>query len=121
MGTRSYTLSRAAARELRTQLSTALETEHEFVRTRGTYRADGTYVITRRGVTSSGHRKVFDDFETLSRRFRDLPETFTANDIDWPGVSGRRRHLCCWHFLEHPQFPCQLVTRQPLTVTKTNW
>ncbi|MFP9060550.1 hypothetical protein ACLI4R_08450 [Natrialbaceae archaeon A-chndr2] len=119
MGDRSYDLSRREARELRTELTNALEAEHEFVRTRGTHRSDDTYVVTRRGVASSGHRKVFDDFETLSRRFRDLPDTFTAEDIDWPGVTGRRRHLCCWHFLEHPEFPCQLATRQPLTVTKT--
>lgn len=74
-------------------------------------------MVERRGATS-GHRKVFDSFADCRACFDALPETFTATDLKWPGVTGRRRHMLVHHFAEHPAFPCRLVTRQPLRARK---
>jgi len=63
---------------------------------------------------------VFDSFEALESRYRDLPSEMTAADVEQrvQGVTGSRRHLLLWHFLEHPRFECVLESRQPLTVRK---
>lgn len=118
VGGESRTLSRAAARDLRAALGDALTDRHEFVHTVGYHREDGAYVVERRGADSSGHRKVFDSFDACRRLFDDLPDEFAAGDLDAPGVSGGRRHMLAWHFVEHPAFECELAGRQPLSVSK---
>ncbi|MFP9193568.1 DUF7528 family protein [Natronosalvus vescus] len=104
---------------LRNQLTEALERTEEFTHTTATRRGDGTYVVARRGATSSGHRKVFDSFEAVKQLYQELPSTFTVSDVDYDGVTGSRRHILLWHLLEHPAFACKLVQRQPLTGRKT--
>ncbi|WP_079254997.1 DUF7528 family protein [Halococcus hamelinensis] len=115
---RTHELTRAEAVSLREALDDSLARHREFVRTTGTHRPDGSYVVARRGVESAGHRKVFDSFEALRDLFGSLPASFTADDVDTPAVSGRRRHLVVRHLAEHPDFPCELVARQPLTAEK---
>ena len=51
----------------------------------------------------------------LEERYRTLPATFEAYDLDKSGISGGRRHLLVRFFAEHLAFPCELVARQPLT------
>lgn len=51
--------------------------------------------------------------------YRELPEEFVAADLSRPGLTGGRRHLLLWHFVEHPAFECALAARQPLTARKT--
>lgn len=118
VGTESRELTRDQVRELREQLGEALTDRSEFVHTSGQHREDGSYVVERRGADSSGHRKVFDSFEACRGLFAALPEEFTAADVESAGLSGGRRHMLAWHFVEHPAFECDLVTRQPLTVRK---
>ena len=115
---RTHELTRAEALSLRESLDDSLARHREFVRTTGTHRPDGSYVVARRGVESAGHRKVFDSFETLRDLFDALPTSFTAQDVDSPALSGRRRHLVVRHLAEHPGFACKLVARQPLTAEK---
>ncbi len=115
----SRRLSRAEAAELRDALGAALTERTEFLRTAGEHREDGSYVVSRRGADSSGHRKVFDGFEHLRRLFERLPAEFTAEDVGRSGLTGGRRHMLVRHFAEHPAFECELVSRQPLTVRKT--
>jgi hypothetical protein len=81
-------------------------------------RPDGSYVVSHRGADSAGHRKVFAGWEQVEERYRVLPATFTASDLDGPGISGGRRHLLVRFFAEHPALPCELVARQPLTASK---
>ncbi|MFP8956840.1 hypothetical protein ACLI4Y_08930 [Natrialbaceae archaeon A-CW3] len=110
------------ATRLREQLTDALERTEEFTHTTATHRGDGSYVVARRGATSSGHRKVFDSFESVARLFQELPTTFTVEDVEdveQTGLTGSRRHVLLWHLLEHPAFACELVRRQPLTGRKT--
>ncbi len=114
----SHELSREAAASLRRILGESLSGRHEFVHTTGTHRADGTYVVSRRGADSTGHRKVFESFGQLWELYEALPAEFTAEDVDSPGVTGGRRHLLVRHFAEHPDFGCSLVSRQPLTARK---
>ena len=114
----AHSLDRDAAAALRTRLGEALTERREYVHTVGTHRADGSYVVSRRGADSAGHRKVFDGFAVLRERYAALPATFTAADVDVPGVTGGRRHLLVRHLAEHPAFECALVARQPLTAEK---
>ncbi|PSQ39381.1 hypothetical protein BRD13_02950 [Halobacteriales archaeon SW_5_70_135] len=112
-------MSTEEAQQLQAALGSALTDRREFVRTVGSRRADGAYVVERRGAESAGHRKVFDSFAACRRLFDALPAAFAATDLDAPGVSGGRRHMLAWHFVEHPAFDCALVSRQPLTVRKS--
>ncbi|WP_336359495.1 DUF7528 family protein [Haladaptatus sp. ZSTT2] len=111
-------LSRAAATRLRDALRDALTETREYVYTSGTYREDGSYVVARRGATSVGHSKVFEDFRELQRLYDRLPEAFTADDLSRSGLTGGRRHMLLRHFVEHPAFDCRLEHRQPLTARK---
>lgn len=114
----THELSRADARELRDALSAALTERREHVHTACEHREDGAYVVERRGASSSGHRKVFDSLEAARHAFETLPAEFTAEDVGTAGVSGGRRHMLVWHFVEDPNFDCELVARQPLTARK---
>jgi len=100
-------------------LSNALTRTTEYVHTTGTHREDGKYVVARRGADSAGHEKVFDSFDACERLFERLPESFTAEDVERSGLTGGRRHMLVWHYAEHPAFDCELASRQPLTVEKT--
>ncbi|MFC4246144.1 hypothetical protein ACFOZ7_03930 [Natribaculum luteum] len=111
-------MSRTDALALRDRLSSTLACEHEFSHTVGCHREDGTYVVERRRADSSGHRKVFESFEQCRRLYDRLPDRFTATDVGRAGLTGSRRHLLVRHFDEHPDFECELVARQPLTVHK---
>lgn len=102
------------------QLADALDRERTFVRTVGNHRSDGAYVVERRGAESTGHRKVFDSFQTLRERYESLPDTFTAADLGGGGLTGSRRHAVLWHFVEHPGFACELAAKQPLTASKSH-
>ena len=84
----------------------------------GTHREDGSYVVSRRGADSSGHRKVFENFAVLRRLYDRLPEAFTAEDVEQSGLTGGRRHVLVHHFAEHPAFDCDRTKRQPLTAEK---
>ena len=112
-------LSRREATQLLDALGTALATHRVFFRTSGEHRADGSYVVSRRDVDSAGNRKVFGSFEVLERLYESLPATFSAGDVQQPGLSGSRRHMVVHHFVEHPAFDCELLRRQPLTVKKS--
>ena len=114
----AHSLDRDTAAALRGALSEALTERREYVHTVGSHRADGSYVVSRRGADSAGHRKVFEKFAALREQYAALPATFTAADVDVPGVTGGRRHLLVRHLAEHPAFECALVARQPLTVEK---
>jgi hypothetical protein len=61
---------------------------------------------------------VFDSFEHCECLYDDLPDTFTAADVGQSGLTGGRRHMLVWHYVEHPAFACSLTSRQPLTVEK---
>jgi hypothetical protein len=111
-------LTREQADELRDALADALTARHEFVRTAGEHRADGSYVVERRNADSAGHRKVFESLDCLRRLYHRLPDEFTADDVGRSGLTGGRRHMVVWHLAEHPEFDCDLATRQPLTVEK---
>ena len=114
----THELSRHEAVSLRRALGESLTACREFVHTVGMHRADGSYMVSRRGADSAGHSKVFEGFERLRELYDSLPAKFTAEDVDAPGVTGGRRHLLVRHFVEHPAFECALVSRQPLTVEK---
>ena len=118
LGSETHTFDRDEAAELRDQLAEALTERREFLRTAGEHREDGSYVVSRRGADSSGHRKVFERFEQLRRLYDRLPDSFTAEDVGRSGLTGGRRHMVVRHFVEHPAFDCELVSRQPLTVEK---
>ncbi|WP_435175107.1 DUF7528 family protein [Halorussus sp. AFM4] len=113
-----HELSRAEADELRAALGDALTERREFVRTVGTHREDGSYVVERRNADSSGHSKVFESFAALRRLYDRLPAEFTAEDVGRSGLTGGRRHMLVRHFAEHPAFDCGLAKRQPLTAAK---
>lgn len=118
LGAEGTELTREQARSLRDRLSAALTERHEFVRTVGVHREDGSYVVERRGADSSGHRKVFGSFEHLRRLYDRQSGAFTAEDVGRSGLTGGRRHMVVRHVAEHPAFDCELVSRQPLTVEK---
>ena len=98
----------------------AMTERREFVHTSGEHREDGSYVVARRGATSSGNRKVFDSFERAERLYARLPARFTAEEVGRTGITGSRRHMLIRHFAEHPVFDCSVVERSPLTVEKRN-
>ncbi|WP_425494264.1 DUF7528 family protein [Natronoglomus mannanivorans] len=111
-------MTREELASLRDRIGTVLTRRAEFTQTTGRYREDGRYVVERRSSGSDGHRKVFESFEACEDCFDDLPRTFSASDLEYPGVTGSRRHMLVWHFCEHPVFPCSLVARQPLSGRK---
>ncbi|WP_244605293.1 DUF7528 family protein [Halorussus halobius] len=114
----THELTRAEADRLRSALGDALTERREFVRTVASRREDGSYVVERRRADSSGHRKVFESRAALGRLYAELPTEFTAADVERPGLTGGRRHMLVRHFAEHPEFDCELVSRQPLTARK---
>ena len=118
VGDDAHVLDRTAAVRLRDALGDALECEREFLHTTGRQRADGSYVVVRRGADSDGHRKVFDSFPVVERFYERLPREFTAADVGGAGLTGSRRHMLLRHLVEHPAFDCDLVARQPLTARK---
>nr|WP_237561290.1 hypothetical protein [Halostella pelagica] len=69
-------------------------------------------------MESAGHRKVFESTDECRCLYDRLPEEFTADDVRHAGVTGGRRHMLVWHFVEHDAFDCELVSRQPLTARK---
>ncbi|SEV96996.1 DUF7528 family protein [Halobacterium jilantaiense] len=109
-------LSRAAAAELRSAVGDALTERQSFGRTTGVYRSDGSYVVERRAAETTGNSTVFESFDDLWRVFDGLPERFVADDLDC--VTGSRRHMLVWHFVEHPGFPASLAVQRPLTAEK---
>jgi hypothetical protein len=117
----SHELSGREAISLRRALGETLAERREFVHTVGTHRPDGSYVVARRGADSAGHSKVFEHFERLWGLYESLPTTFAAGDVKLSGLTGSRRHLVVRHLAEHPDFPCALVARQPLTVEKKDY
>ncbi|MCO8245029.1 hypothetical protein [Haladaptatus sp. AB643] len=114
----THELTRREATHLREVLGRALTERREYLYTAGEYRDDGSYVVSRRGADSAGHRKVFERFDVLVDLYDRLPGVFTADDVDERGLTGGRRHILVHHFAEHPEFDCELVSRQPLTVQK---
>nr|WP_321112353.1 hypothetical protein [Halorussus salinisoli] len=88
------------------------------MRTVGSHREDGSYVVSRRRAESAGHRKVFESFAELRRLYDRLPGEFTAADVERTGLTGGRRHMLVHHLAEHPAFDCELAKRQPLTARK---
>jgi hypothetical protein len=114
----THHLSRRAATALRDELADALTGSREFLRTTGEHRPDGCYVVARRRAESAGHSKVFESFAALESLFAELPTEFTAEAVGRSGVTGGRRHILLRHFVEHPAFDCDLVSRQPLTARK---
>ncbi|WP_435126101.1 DUF7528 family protein [Halobaculum sp. D14] len=112
-------MSRDAAADLQQALGDALTERREFFRTVGEYRADGSYVVSRKAADSAGNAKVFDSFEELRRLYDRLPSEFTADEIGRTGITGSRRHMLVRHFAEHPAFDCSIHRRNPLTARKT--
>lgn len=115
---RALVLSVDDAEALKDSLEASLTASREFMHTSGTHRADGSYVVERRGADSAGNRKVFDSFEMLERLAARLPETVTAEDLSRVGLTAGRRHMVLWHLVEHPAFPFELAGRQPLSATR---
>ncbi|GAA0229266.1 hypothetical protein ACFFQF_13115 [Haladaptatus pallidirubidus] len=113
-----HDLSRREADRLRDALGRALTQRTEFFNTVGERRDDGSYVVSRSGAESSGHRKVFRNFDTVVELYGRLPPEFTAESVGERGLTGGRRHMLVHHFAEHPEFDCELVSRQPLTARK---
>lgn len=118
VGDETHHLSVPAARRLRESLGEALTDRREFLRTVGVRRADGSYVVRRRGADSSGNARVFADAEELRALFDRLPAEFDATDVGAEGPTGSRRHLVVRHLAEHPGFPCELTCRNPLEARK---
>ena len=114
----SHELSRAAASRLAEAVEDALTAREEFLRTAGEHRADGAYVVARRGADSAGNEKVFDSFERLERLYERLPAAFDAEAVGRTGITGSRRHMVVRHLAEHPAFDCRTVSRNPLVVRK---
>ncbi|WP_417377504.1 hypothetical protein [Halobaculum marinum] len=114
----TYELTREAAADLQESLADALTERREFFRTAGEFRADGSYVVSRKAADSAGNAKVFDSFEEVRRLYDRLPETFDADDVGTTGITGSRRHMLIRHFAEHPAFDCRIHRRNPLTGRK---
>jgi hypothetical protein len=114
-----YELSEHLAGRLREALGEALVHRREFLRTVGITRADGSYVVRRRAAESSGNAHVFENLNRLHGLFEGLPETFGAEAIGSAGLTGSRRHMLLWHFVEHPEFACELRSRNPLEAQKS--
>ncbi len=114
----THQLSREAATALSDALDEAAVSTEEFFRTAGTHRADGSYVVSRRGADSAGNEKVFDSFDRLRRLYERLPEEFDAEAVGRTGITGSRRHMLVRHFAEHPAFDCTTTSQSPLRVIK---
>ena len=114
----THELTREAASRLADDIGDALVTRREFLRTAGEHRADGAYVVSRRGAESAGNEKVFDGFDELQRLYERLPDAVDADDVGRTGITGSRRHMVVRHFAEHPGFECRTVSRNPLRVEK---
>lgn len=114
----THRLDATAAASLRESLGEALSRERSFLHTACEHRVDGQYAVRRRGADSDGHSKVFESRAVAFDLFEDLPTEFVAEDVGRVGISGNRRHLLVHHFAEHPEFPCELVSKQPLTARK---
>ncbi|MFB6153768.1 MAG: hypothetical protein ABEJ27_05905 [Halodesulfurarchaeum sp.] len=115
----THTFSRDEAAALRDSVDAALTGRTEFFRTAGVHREDGRYEVERRSADSTGNSTVFEDFDEARRLFERLPETFGATALSRAGITGSRRHMLVRHFAEHPAFPCELTSRNPLEATKT--
>jgi len=113
----THELSRGAARDIADIITDALSARREFLRTVGQHRADGGYVVARRGADSSGNRKAFDSFAALTWLHERLPKTFD-DDVDRTGINGSRRHMVVRHLAEQPAFECRTVSRNPLGVSR---
>jgi hypothetical protein len=114
----TFELSRETATDLQDAVGDALTERREFFRTAGTFREDGSYEVSRRSADSAGNAKVFRTFDAMARLFDRLPAEFTAEDVGRTGITGSRRHLLVRHFGEHPDFPCRISSRNPLTAEK---
>lgn len=101
-------------------LEEAATARQTFFRTACEHRADGTYVVERQGAESTGNSAVFDSFDAAKRLFTRLPDQFGADALDSAGYTGSRRHMLVRHFAEHPEFACDLASRNPLEVSKTD-
>lgn len=110
----THELPRDAAAALRDDVAEALTERREFFRTAGVHREDGSYVVERRNADSTGNASVFDSFDELQRLFSRLPEAFGAEALTRAGITGSRRHMLVRHFIEHPDFDCELESRNPL-------
>ena len=75
-------------------------------------------MVERRNADSTGNSTVFASFDEAKRLFGRLPEEFDANALGRAGYTGSRRHMLVRHFVEHPAFPCELTSRNPLTAEK---
>ena len=115
---RQLVLDLDAAEKLRAALDDALAATAEFMHTTGEHRRDGKYVVERRGADSTGNRKVFESFGELERLADRLPKDVTADDLSRVGLTAGRRHMVLWHLVEHPEFPYELESRQPLTASR---
>ncbi|WP_394327416.1 DUF7528 family protein [Halobaculum gomorrense] len=115
----THELTREAAADLRESLADALTERREFFRTAGEFRADGSYVVSRKAANSAGNAKMFDSFEALRRLYDRLPDRFDADDVGRTGITGSRRHMLLRHFAEHPAFDCRIRRRNPLSAEKT--
>ena len=114
----THTLTRESAMRLRDAVGDALTTKQEFLRTACEHREDGSYVVERRGADSTGNSAVFESFDAARRLFDRLPDRFTAEEVGGAGYTGSRRHMIVRHFAEHPAFPCELASRNPLCAEK---
>ncbi|MFB6082034.1 MAG: hypothetical protein ABEJ67_04350 [Halanaeroarchaeum sp.] len=115
----THRISREAAAQLKSAVGDALTSRREFFRTAGEHREDGSYVVERRGADSTGNSAVFEGFAEVKRMFERLPPEFDADDLTRAGITGSRRHMLVRHFAEHPAFPCELASRNPLAAKKT--
>ncbi|MFB6254497.1 MAG: hypothetical protein ABEI06_07805 [Halobacteriaceae archaeon] len=119
VGEETIELSREEVVEIKHTLEDAVTERDEFVHTIGTYHPDGAYTIKRRGATSAGNKKKFESFVRVRQIYDALPRKFDAEDIGKYGITGSRRHMVIWHYIEHPRFACQIQCRNPLTASKS--
>lgn len=115
----THELSRDTAVKLQDDIQGSLTERTEFFRTAGVHREDGKYVVERRNADSAGNTTVFEDFDEISRLFDRLPDTFDAESVAKFGITGSRRHMIVRHLVEHPEFDCELASRNPLRGQKT--
>lgn len=115
----SHELPRAVAATLRDDVADCLTERKAFFRTAGVHREDGSYVVERRNADSAGNSSVFESFDEFRRFFDRLPPVFDADALSRAGITGSRRHMLVRHFVEHPDFECDLDSRNPLRARKT--
>ncbi|MFW5937593.1 MAG: DUF7528 family protein [Halanaeroarchaeum sp.] len=113
-------IPRGEVSRLAEALEAASTARQTFFRTACEHRADGRYVVERRGADSTGNSTVFDSFDAAKRLFDRLPDRFAADALERAGYTGSRRHMLVRHFAEHPEFPCELASRNPLEARKTD-